>query len=59
MAKRENNYSRTDARADFKSPQNIEDSLNYLERVGKLKSKMVLPPKYISERCTAYYYNTI
>jgi len=59
MAKRENNYSRTDERTDFKSPENIELSLTHLENVGKLKTKMRLPPKYISQRCNDYYDNII
>lgn len=59
MAKRENNYSRTDERTDFKDPKNIELSLDYLESAGKLKQKMVLPPRFITPRCIEYYDSVI
>jgi hypothetical protein len=32
MAKRDNNYSRTDERADYVKTDNIEEALDYLEK---------------------------
>ena len=55
MAKRDNNYSRTDERADYVKTDNIEEALDYLEKQGKLKPKVKLQPKYINERCLEYY----
>jgi hypothetical protein len=57
MAKRENNYSRTQSRTDYKEidPALIESTLDYLENTGKLKSHMVLPPRHISPRAVKYY----
>lgn len=55
MAKRDNNYSLTTARADYKKPTNIEDTLDFLEKHGKLPPKKVMPPKLINERCVKYY----
>lgn len=55
MAKRDNNYSRTIERTDFREYEDIESCLDYIEKNGKLKYNMVLPPKYISPRCNKYY----
>jgi hypothetical protein len=55
MAKRENNYSLTQNRNDYKVPTNIEATLDYLEINGKLPNKKVMPPNLINERCLDYY----
>ncbi len=55
MAKRDNNYSRTKDRRDYKTPENIELSLDYLEVHGKLKPRIILPSKYINPKCLDYY----
>lgn len=55
MAKRDNNYSRTADRADYKKPTDVEDTLDFLEKQGKLPSKKVMPPKFINDRCIEYY----
>jgi len=55
MAKRDNNYSQTQDRVDYKKPEDIDNSLNFLEEYGKLPTKKVLPPKLINDRCNKYY----
>lgn len=55
MAKRINNYSRTESRKDFEKTDNVEDALDFLEQQGKLKPKVKLKQSFINERCVNYY----
>lgn len=55
MAKRENNYSLTENRTDYKKPTNIEETLDFLEINGKLPTKKVMPPNMVNNRCIEYY----
>jgi hypothetical protein len=55
MAKRDNNYSRTKERADFVKTNDINDTLDYLEKNGKLRNKEVCEQKDINDRCVKYY----
>ena len=55
MAKRVNNYTRTEDRLDFKKTDNEESVLDYLESYGKLQNKKVLQPSKVNMRCIPYY----
>ena len=55
MAKRDNNYSQTVERSDYKVPTDIKDTLDFLEKNGKLPLKKVMPPNMINDRCMLYY----
>lgn len=59
MAKRDNNYTRTKDRKDYKEPEDIDATLLFLEKNGKLPPKAKLPPRYISELCKNYYYQIL